>query len=138
MKRRQKSKRKRKKQLVPGVRFSQHLSPVVLKAIDYIENNLTSIHSTTDISGAVGVSREHLSRTFSQQTGLKIWTFVNMAKVQRAKEMLGDNSRLIKQMYLELGFGCQSTFYNAFRGYAGTTPGVFRKRRSRRKKVRRR
>ncbi|UCF79632.1 MAG: helix-turn-helix transcriptional regulator [Candidatus Eiseniibacteriota bacterium] len=127
MRRRQKPKRKKRK-LVPGIRFSPRLSPVVTRALDHIEENLLSIGSTTDISEAVGVSREHLSRTFSQETGVKLWSFVNMAKVERAKEFLKDGTRGIKQMYSELGFGCQSTFYNAFRAYAGTTPGAFRVR----------
>ncbi|KPJ60692.1 MAG: hypothetical protein AMJ46_05400 [Latescibacteria bacterium DG_63] len=130
MRKKQKPRRTRKS-MVPGVKLSSHLSPVVTRALLYIEQNLTSIYSTTDISDAVGVSREHLSRTFSQETGVKIWSYVNMAKVEKAKELLKDRSRVIKQMYTELGFGCQSTFYNAFRAYAGTTPGVFREGKSR-------
>ncbi len=132
MRRKQKPRRKRKS-LVPGIKFSANLSPVVNRALDHIEHNLTSIYSTTDISEAIGVSREHMSRCFSQETGVKIWSYVNMAKVEKAKELLKDRSRVIKQMYAELGFGCQSTFYNAFRAYGGTTPGVFRERSLRRK-----
>lgn len=137
MRRKQRS-RRRRKSLVPGIKLSSNLSPVVTRALDHIEQNLTSIYSTTDISDAAGVSREHMSRTFSQETGVKVWSFVNMAKVERAKELLKDRSRVIKQMYAELGFGCQSTFYNAFRAYAGTTPGEFRESKLRRRKLPRR
>jgi AraC-like DNA-binding protein len=131
---RRKKKSRRKRNLVPGIKLSLDLSPPVIRALDYIEKNLTSIYSTTDISDAAGVSREHLSRLFSQETGVKLWSFVNMAKVERAKELLKEGSTGIKEMYDELGFGCQSTFYNAFRAYAGMTPGVFRDGKPRKKK----
>jgi AraC-like DNA-binding protein len=126
MKKRQKLTGKAKS-IVPGIKFSSQLSPIVRKATGYIEKNLLSIETSSDISRAVGVSREHLSRTFSHETGVKIWEYVNKAKVERAKAMLKGGQTLVREMYPKLGFGCQSTFYNAFRRYAGMTPSRFRK-----------
>jgi two-component system response regulator YesN len=119
--------------VVPGVRFSSQLSPLVRKATGYIEKNLLSIETSSDISRALGVSREHLSRTFSRETGVKIWEYVNRGKVERAKAMLKGTSALVREMYPKLGFGCQSTFYNAFRRYVGTTPSKFKKGDTRKK-----
>jgi len=113
--------------IVPGVKFSSQLSPLVRKATAYIEKSLLSIETSSDISKALGVSREHLSRTFSHDTGVKIWEYVNRAKVERAKTMLKTAPTLVREMYPKLGFGCQSTFYNAFRRYVGVTPSRFRK-----------
>jgi len=116
------------KSIVPGVRFPSQLSPLVKKAASYIEKHLLSIETSSDISKALGVSREHLSRTFSAETGVKIWEYVNRAKVEKAKAMLkSGGSALVREMYPKLGFGCQSTFYNAFRRYVGVTPSRFRK-----------
>lgn len=124
--------------VVPGVRFSSQLSPVVKKAAGYIEKNLLSIETSSDISNALGVSREHLSRTFSRETGVKIWEYVNRAKVEKAKTMLkGGAPSLVRELYPKLGFGCQSTFYNAFRRYVGMTPSRFKKGDTKKKSKRR-
>ncbi len=118
------------KKLLSDPRTSKKLSPVVVNALKYIDRNLPNIHASTDISKALRLSREHVSRAFSKQTGQKMWEFVNKMKVERAKQMLEARPHLVKQVYPDLGFGCQSTFYNAFRRYAGTTPGKYRKRKA--------
>jgi two-component system response regulator YesN len=122
------------KKLLSGAKTSKELSPVVVNTLKYIDRNLHNIHASTDISKALRLSREHVSRAFSKQTGHKMWEFVNKMKVERAKQILAEKRHLVKQIYPDLGFGCQSTFYNAFRRYAGTTPGKFRKQKSGRKK----
>jgi len=132
MKKRQKFANKARS-IVPGVRFPSQLSPLVRKATGYIESNLLSIETSSDISKALGVSREHLSRTFSREAGVKIWEYVNRAKVEKAKAMLKGTQALVREMYPKLGFGCQSTFYNAFRRYAGMTPSRFKKGDTRKK-----
>lgn len=136
MKRKQKSKRVVRKKLSLSAKRSKHLSPTVTNTLRYIEKNLPHIETSSDISRAMRLSREHVSRVFSKQVGQKMWEYVNAAKVERAKKLLSDKSRLVKQIYPELGFGCQSTFYNAFRRYAGMTPGKFRKLRFGKKKGR--
>jgi two-component system response regulator YesN len=137
---------KMKKQFKPGSsgvrklmsdpRTAKRLSPAVMNALKYIDRNLPNIHSSSDISKALRLSREHVSRAFSKQTGHKMWEFVNQLKVERAKQMLLGKPHLVKQIYPDLGFGCQSTFYNAFKRYAGVTPGKFRKLKLGRKKGR--
>jgi len=135
MKKRQKPVGKAKS-IVPGVKFPSQLSPLVRKAAAYIDRNLLSIETSSDISKALGVSREHLSRTFSNETGVKIWEYVNRAKVEKAKGMLKGGPALVRDMYPKLGFGCQSTFYNAFRRYAGMTPSRFKRGGTKVKKTR--
>lgn len=137
---------KMKKQFKPGSpgirklmsdpKRAKKLSPAVVNALKYIDRSLPNIHSSTDISKALRLSREHVSRAFSKQTGHKMWEFVNRLKVERAKQMLAAKPHLVKQIYPDLGFGCQSTFYNAFKRYAGVTPGRFRKQGSGKKKRR--
>ncbi|MFH0777540.1 MAG: AraC family transcriptional regulator [Candidatus Eisenbacteria bacterium] len=136
MKRKQRAKKSTPKAAVTRAKLPANAPPIVAKAVKHIERNLTGIGTTTDVSRAVGVSREHLSRVFSQVMGVKLWAFVNRAKVEKAKVLLRDKSTLVKQLHRELGFGCQSTFYNAFRRYVGKTPTEFRVRGG--KKARRR
>jgi AraC-like DNA-binding protein len=124
------------KKLMSDPRTAKRLSPAVVNALKYIDRNLANIHSSSDISKALRLSREHVSRAFSKQTGQKMWEFVNRLKVERAKQMLTAKPHLVKQIYPDLGFGCQSTFYNAFKRYAGVTPGRFRKQRLGKKKGR--
>lgn len=100
---------------------------VVAGAIEYIEENLTSISSSTDVSKHLEVTREHLSRQFTKYTGQTLWDFITKCRVEKAKEMLKDRGLLVKQIFREVGFNCESSFFRAFIKYTGLTPERYRR-----------
>jgi len=75
---------------------------------------------------ALGTTPRTLRRRFLAETGLHFRAFVMQARIQRAMELLGDPTRSIIQVGLEVGFQSPSAFSYAFRRATGQVPRSFR------------
>jgi AraC-like DNA-binding protein len=109
-----------------GVPANDARSWMVAGAIEYIERNLVNIKHSTDVNRHLGVSREHLSREFTKYTGHTLWDFINLCRVERARELLQGSRLLVKQVFSEAGFNCRSSFFRAFLKHTGLAPGHYR------------
>ena len=98
---------------------------IVSRALEFIEANYQTIKKVEDISNHVGVSREHLSRQFTRYAGHKLSEFVNIYRIEKAKELLMEGG-LVKQVFSQVGFRCNSSFFKAFLKHAGTAPSVYK------------
>ncbi len=54
-------------------------------------------------------------------------TFINMLRINEAKQMLADknNDLPLKELYLRLGFNTYSVFNEAFKKHVGVTPAFY-------------
>jgi len=84
--------------------------------------------SLKEIAKICGVSTGHLSRAFKNTTGITVHQFVERMQVKRAKSMLMDNKKSIKEISWVLGYGQPSSFSTAFKRSVGSTPNQYRKR----------
>jgi AraC-like DNA-binding protein len=98
---------------------------IVSRALEFIEANYSTIRKVEDISNHVGVSREHLSRQFTRFAGHKLSEFVNIFRIEKAKELLMEGG-LVKQVFSQVGFRCNSSFFKAFLKHTGIAPSVYR------------
>lgn len=80
-----------------------------------------------DVAAAACTSPYHLCRIFRRQTGTSIARYRNQLRLRAALEPLAESSTDLTRLALELGYGDQSHFTNAFRGVFGVTPGAFRR-----------
>jgi AraC-like DNA-binding protein len=96
-----------------------------VKTLELVEANYSNIARISEISKLLGVSREHLSRQFTRFTGHTLSDFVTIYRVEKAKELLYAGS-LVKQVYSEVGFKCESSFFRSFLKHVGITPRVYR------------
>jgi AraC-like DNA-binding protein len=101
------------------------VSSMVVKTLELVEANYSNIARISEISKLLGVSREHLSRQFTRFTGHTLSDFVTIYRVEKAKELLYGGS-LVKQVYSEVGFKCESSFFRSFLKHVGITPRVYR------------
>lgn len=91
---------------------------------------LTS-HSTEQISldqlGAVaGLSKYHLLRAFTRETGITPYSYLETIRIDRAKTLLKQGVTPAEAA-LSAGFSDQSHFTNAFKRFIGLTPGQYRR-----------
>lgn len=98
---------------------------IVSRALEFIEANYRTIRKVEDISNHVGVSREHLSRQFTRYAGHRLSEFVNIFRIERAKELLLEGV-LVKQVFSQVGFRCSSSFFKAFLKHTGIAPSVYK------------
>lgn len=77
------------------------------------------------LAGALGVTREHLYRLFRQALGLSPLAYGRLARLARAKALLGQG-RPPAEAALLCGFADQAHFSRWFRRCLGVSPGAYR------------
>jgi transcriptional regulator GlxA family with amidase domain len=91
-----------------------------------IHERLLDVHSVSQVGALLGVSREHLSRTFKRHLGCSVWAFMTALRIERSKELLR-GSMLVKQVAKEVGFRSDSSFGRAFVRSVGMQPAQYRR-----------
>jgi len=92
----------------------------------YIGQNLNRMLSLNDIAGAIGINKSHLSRLFTQETGLSIMQYARKLRVEAAQSMLKYSDESISTIAQYLCFPSQSHFGKVFKEHTGKTPQIYR------------
>ena len=90
----------------------------------YIEDNIASKLTLTQISNALGFSPYHIIRICNQDFGLSANAYIVNKRVHRAKKMLGEGMD-ISQVAIEVGFYDQSHLTNIFKKVFAITPKAY-------------
>jgi transcriptional regulator GlxA family with amidase domain len=109
-----------------GTTPSCRTGSLAAEAAKLIHERLAEVHSVEQVSSILGVSREHLSRSFKKYLGCSVWAFMTALRVERSKQLLG-GPKLVKQIAKEVGFGSDSSFGRAFARSVGVRPAQFRR-----------
>ena len=78
------------------------------------------------VADEFGVSSNYLSRFFKQETGCSFIQYVTMIRMDRARELLVNSNKQIKEIVAEIGYIDVANFVRKFKGYEGATPGQYR------------
>ncbi|MDP1026879.1 AraC family transcriptional regulator [Sphingomonas sp. KR1UV-12] len=83
-------------------------------------------HTLEALSGQAGLTPSHFCRVFKRATGATPHQYVMKARLDRARDLLGQSDLSVAQVAEMTGFTSQSHFTRAFRQYAGQTPSGWR------------
>jgi len=101
--------------------------PVHIAAcLHYVQNHLHERLRIEDIAGALGLSRDHLSRLFSKTIGTPLHQYILNEKIKEARSLLIQGYPIDKISYT-LCFSSESHFINSFRKFYGVTPKAYLK-----------
>ena len=101
--------------------------PSILRAVDYMERNMTSAVSISDIASEAAYSTFHFLRLFKALTGETPGSYLRRRRLTEAARELVRSRRRIIDIALDYQFGSQEAFTRAFKDYFGTTPMAFRR-----------
>lgn len=97
--------------------------------LDYVNRHFGDSSMGLDaVADEFGVSANYLSRFFKQETGCSFIQYVTMVRMDRAKELLINGDRQIKEIVAEIGYIDVANFVRKFKGYEGVTPGQYREK----------
>jgi len=114
-----------------GRRRSGRLAPWQLRtAKELIAANLTRDLSLVEIADHCRLSVAHFSRAFKISTGVTPHGFLQLRRIDKARELMGGDLSLA-EIALACGFADQSHFTRIFTRIAGVTPGAWRRHRAR-------
>lgn len=98
-------------------------------AMEYIAQNYNNADiSLGDIAKYVGISEQHLSKVFKNETGKTISAYLAEYRIERAKELLQKHDTNLKYVYSKIGFSDNSYFCTVFKKYAGCSPKEYKKK----------
>ena len=102
---------------------------VVKRVKEYILENLRNDTSLTTLADYVNLSPEYLLRLFKKKEGVTILSYTNELKFVKAKSLLVDNDKPIKDIAEELGFISTGSFSRFFKSKTGISPQTWREKR---------
>lgn len=103
----------------------QVLSPRQLRRLqEFVDQNLNTSLTLTEMARVVGISVSHLSTLFRQTTGTSLHQYVIHQRVERAKGFLLEGQISISDVALEVGFANQSHLSRSMRRVLGVSPGA--------------
>jgi AraC family transcriptional regulator len=94
----------------------------LVRAVEYIQDQLDTDLTVPGIAQAVGMSRDHFTRLFKKSTGQTPYEYVVEARVRKAKELLTTGKFTISEAAFHVGFADQSHLTRQFKRVFGLPP----------------
>lgn len=107
-------------------RTNPNVSIQIQNCRDYIESHADQELSLGALAKLAGYSESHLSRKFKEEMGITIRTYIQYARVERAKTLLTTTADSISKIALDLHFCSSSHFSDVFQEVTGQKPSQYR------------
>ncbi|QOR66914.1 response regulator [Cytobacillus suaedae] len=93
----------------------------------YIMENSQQNISLETLSTKVGLSPIYISKMFKEKLGVNYIDFLTECRIEKAKKMLADPEKSIKEITLEIGYHEPNYFSKVFKKMCNVTPREYRK-----------
>lgn len=100
---------------------------LVRQALQIIESRMYEPINAAMVADALGVSQEHLNRSFQKELGTTPYQYICRCKIQRACQELKNTNRAVGQIAKRLGYTPGAHFARLFRRVTGVNPGEYRR-----------
>ena len=102
------------------------LSPVIMQAMRYAEENYASYVSIKDFCAKHNMNASYLGFTFKKETGIYFSDYITQIRISRAADLLRHSSYKISRISEMVGFTNSSYFIACFRKQIGILPVRYR------------
>lgn len=103
----------------------ESVSSLAEKAREIIEENYASLQGVSDIALRLGVTQEHLSRSFRKTTGEQLIDVLTRTRLNHAVELLREGTLRLDEIAAKCGFSSGNYLGKVFKRYIGISPKVF-------------
>ncbi|MBR4012258.1 MAG: AraC family transcriptional regulator [Spirochaetaceae bacterium] len=104
------------------------LSKKVIKAMDYIYDNIQSKIRISDIAKKIDINPNYLCELFKKETGISVNSFVKKKKIQAAEKLLIYEDFSVAELADIFGFASSSHFIETFKAETGLTPKAYKEK----------
>jgi AraC family transcriptional regulator len=108
--------------LRPKRQYGELSREKLVRAVEYIQDQLDADLTVSGIAQAVGMSPYHFTRLFKEFTGQTPYQYVVDARVKKAKELLTTGKFTISEVAYHVGFADQSHLTRHFKRVFGLPP----------------
>ena len=99
---------------------------IIKNAKTYIEQNYAKDLILDDVSKELMISPYYFSKLFKKRTGSTFIEYVTNIRIERAKELLRNTTKSIKEICMEVGYADANYFSRAFKKNVGVTPSEYK------------
>ena len=99
----------------------------IVRATDFIKNNLTGDLNLNNISAVAGFSPTYFHKLFKSFTGQTVCKYIEEKRIQRALNFLLETDFTVTEIAYSCGFSSQSYFNYAFKRKMKITPKQYAK-----------
>lgn len=103
-------------------------TPIIKKAIRYIQNNMTSKLNIEEIASHVGLSPTYFMKLFKQSTKMTCVEYINTLRLDKATTLLLETTESILEIAHNCGYSNLSLFNRDFKKAFEITPSQYRKK----------
>ncbi len=108
-------------------KLSVETQQVMRKAMAYVHTHYAGQVSLKDLAAYVGLSEQHLIRSFQKEIGITPIDYLKRYRIERAKALLEEGSKSVTEVAFEVGFSTSSYFARVFRREVGVSPSAYQK-----------
>lgn len=101
---------------------------ITAKVARYVDDNYAQPIKINDIADRFFMNPAYLGQQFARKKGCSLNHYINMVRIDKAKELLRNTSRKIYEIALETGFEDPNYFSSKFLEYTGFAPSDYRNR----------
>jgi AraC-like DNA-binding protein len=93
----------------------------------FVAEHYRSPITSADVAAAVHLSPSHAMTLFKRVIGTTVGTYIARCRVAEAQRLLITTDRTTAEIAHASGFTAQSSFYDTFRQFSGTSPATYRR-----------
>ncbi|MFB3896390.1 MAG: PocR ligand-binding domain-containing protein [bacterium] len=101
---------------------------VISEALDYIRKKSTTPLTLSEVANRVHRSPFYLSHLFKEQLDTTFSDYLNLARIEKAKQLMQNHELSLAEIAQSVGFTDQSYFGRIFKREEGITPAKYRKK----------
>ncbi len=105
-----------------------HTHYLIREALQYIDDNVGKDISLNEISEKLNISSYYFSKLFKEETNEGFVEYLTKRRVDKAKEMLKDPARSIKEVGSSCGYSDPNYFSRIFKKSTGMTPTEYKEK----------
>ncbi len=103
------------------------MNELVLKILDYIDNNLYKKISMDELSKVFFFNKDYIMRTFKRELGMTIIDYINKKRIFNSLGALKNTDDMMLKIALKHGYVSQEYFSEIFSKYMGVSPLTYSK-----------
>ena len=113
--------------LIEIIKIKNNFSPMVLYTINYIQANYYNNLNINHISEKLEVTSSYLSKILKKETGLSFIDFLTNTRIEKAIQIMKDQSVKIYDVAELVGYSNQHYFCRAFKKIMGVSPTEYKR-----------
>lgn len=102
-------------------------SPIIRKAVDYVNLNLSSPLGLKDMAELFNVNSSYLSTLFKKEMGITLTDYVNKQRIDAALKLLNTGDMQVQDIAYFVGISDVNYFSKLFKKQVGNTPSGYQK-----------